>query len=1284
MSILARGGALMLAATTLCVLLATASAQAATGDLTYNACFTPVSASGCQQILPAEPLRGAIVSPDGKQVYVLESAAFSRTQAFTGTVATLDRAPGTQALTAGSCVGDATGCTALPAPHPLVATTRIAIAGNGTSVDVIGPSAVITFTRNATTGALTEGNCLTTADAAVVGCSQISTTALDGLTSLAVSGDGAHVWVGSSNGTFTELSQSGGALSYSAADTFTAAGPVAALALAGTDGLVTVGPDYLQSYSLTSMGPSLTGSCTNAGSSGCVGAAVGGDSVAVSPDGSSVYVSDSSAGTLETYTRNSAGALSGYACLTSTGAAGCTDVGNDSLDAPQSLTVSPDGKTIYSVGNVSTASTTGGGLVWLHRAAGGALSFAGCIEPQATAPCTTTGTTDVLDGALNVVVDPDGFSVYTVANGFNANSTSAVNALGSFVRDAPPVCTSPAPQSVLVTGTLSIPLSCRVPAGDVLTGEAIATQPTLGTVSAPSNGHVTYTPTGDRPGADSFRFTGSDDAGTSALATAAITVDYVPGVPTCQDASVSAVTGQALTLPLQCTTPAGQTSTLSITGQPTHGTLGTIDQTHDTVAYTATTPGSDDVGYVATDQDGASAAGHVRITVTAGQAAPSVSLTGIDPATRDGDSASAQVHLTINPNGAATTYNVGARNATAAPGLGALGTPVANATGTLPPSSSPQTVTVTLGGLSPYVHYQVGASATNAGGTTDSNLATVYTGAEPGGERIVYSSWQQVDCGFTGCGLAPVSDTVTDGDGNPIPTGASTAVKGFLPNPAGDDVASFLQFSGDGRHMVWATNLDGSGQLWVGPADLSSETSLGTLTDGISSLTISPDGSQVAFINNDGQLYVMRASPGANPILLLNSCADTTCRTVQVAWSPVDPNQLAVTYDFGGAPRKFDSNLGQFDAGAFAIPHAAGHTDLVFLDLGTGHVTEAADNVTAYGNFNVGSNEMTWSGDGSSLWLGAGEVYSGGHVSTEYGQPTAFAYAPGEDEALDTGGSGGLQLIDTRTGALMSAFPGSPPGGVESIAWDKPYTAQRVVLNDVARSLFTAPRSGRMQITFTNTTGGTVKLTNPMVSTSAKAFTIVALHAAHAAAGPGGCAGATLASGAQCVVDVQFKTTTAGVVDGLVYPGDPTGQMDPAAVVGHGRGFAPTVKRLRLSAHTVRAKAKAVTVTFSVPKGARYLLRVTPTACASTPQHACTSGIPSLTGTARRGGAQRLTLSARRLAKLAPGHYGVTVSALAPGWQSPAVSTTLVRATATKPRPKAASTDRASVPSAHS
>src|SRR4051794_26003558 len=104
--------------------------------------------------------------------------------------------------------------------------------------------------------------------------------------------------------------------------------------------------------------------------------------VAVSPDSENVYVVSSSDDAIVTFDRAPDGALSNPSCIEDVGgSAGCGSTAQG-LNSARALTVSPDGASVYALGNFDDA------IVRFDRGADGALSNASCIaDPPDLAGC---------------------------------------------------------------------------------------------------------------------------------------------------------------------------------------------------------------------------------------------------------------------------------------------------------------------------------------------------------------------------------------------------------------------------------------------------------------------------------------------------------------------------------------------------------------------------------------------------------------------------------------------------------------------------------------------------------------------------------------------------------------------------------------------------------------------------------------------------------------------------------------------------------------------------------
>jgi DNA-binding beta-propeller fold protein YncE len=180
--------------------------------------------------------------------------------------------------------------------------------------------------------------------------------------------------------------------------------------------------------------PSRTGALTQlSGAAGCVvdtsshakrcataralkgpGPFVGSHAVAVSPDGRNLYVASSGSDAITVFTRDlRTGKLtqpSGTAgCVATGGAEGCGSA--NGLDGANSVTVSPDGRSVY-----ATARTSGAVASFSRDPSTGALTQTGCFGGAGCTPAAG------LAGADAVAVSPDWRNVYVA--GFDANSVA--------------------------------------------------------------------------------------------------------------------------------------------------------------------------------------------------------------------------------------------------------------------------------------------------------------------------------------------------------------------------------------------------------------------------------------------------------------------------------------------------------------------------------------------------------------------------------------------------------------------------------------------------------------------------------------------------------------------------------------------------------------------------------------------------------------------------------------------------------------------------------------------
>ena len=241
--------------------------------------------------------------------------------------------------------------------------------------------------------------------------------------------------------------------------------------------------------------------------------------------------------------------------------------------------------------------------------------FPSCTDPEFDA-LSYTKSTDPSHGTLTNsggvlrytatagYTGPDSFT-YRASDGHGGQSAVATINLNVTNNNAAPSC-SGGPFSIQVESgtTTALPVPpCTDPDGDALTYE-IVSQPTHGTLGTGLGGSRTYTSNAGYVGPDQLTFRASDGTDQSSVQTLNITVKPSSNhAPTCQTFSRTVAPGTPSTIQLTCTDADGDPITLAKVGNPSHGTLGAIDQGTDRVVYTpaAGYHGADSFTYRATD-----------------------------------------------------------------------------------------------------------------------------------------------------------------------------------------------------------------------------------------------------------------------------------------------------------------------------------------------------------------------------------------------------------------------------------------------------------------------------------------------------------------------------------------------------------------------------------------------------------------------------------------------------------------------------------------------------------
>ncbi len=346
-------------------------------------CISETGAGGCADGHALGRVWSVVVSPDGKSVYVASG----------GGVARFNRNPTTGAISqpagAAGCISeDGTGPCA--DGHALAGAHSVTVSPDGKSVYVssfTGPvNAVARLNRSTTTGAISQpagaAGCVSETGAGPCGDGH----GLGVPTGLAVSPDGKSVYVASRgsdavarfnrNSTTGAISQPAGAAGCVSDE---GAGPCANGHGLEQPSSVAVSPDGKTVYAAALVNDAVvrfqrnttTGAIVQPGDlPGCVSESGAGNcfnghgldgasSVAVSPDGKSVYVASRDSDAVARLNRSTTtGAISQPAgaagCVSETGAGPCGD-GHGLLPTPSSVAVASDGKSVYAASGLAVA-----------------------------------------------------------------------------------------------------------------------------------------------------------------------------------------------------------------------------------------------------------------------------------------------------------------------------------------------------------------------------------------------------------------------------------------------------------------------------------------------------------------------------------------------------------------------------------------------------------------------------------------------------------------------------------------------------------------------------------------------------------------------------------------------------------------------------------------------------------------------------------------------------------------------------------------------------------------
>ncbi|HYH61052.1 MAG TPA: beta-propeller fold lactonase family protein [Solirubrobacterales bacterium] len=432
----------------------TATALAVPGFLTQKAdlagCVSDDGTGGeCRDGEALDEPVAIAASPDGKNVYVASEDSEA--------IAIFDRAGDgtlTQKVGVAGCISDDGSGGACQDGYGLERADAVVVSPDGENVYVAAhfEDVILTFNRDTATGELTQAGCIADELGDLGFCVQ-SDRGLRGPQGLAVSPDGQNVYVASETDNAVGVldRDADGALSQKAGT----AGCVADGGLGGdcqngrtliTASEVVVSPDGANIYvasanpepggvAILDRGPG--GALTQkAGTAGCISddgsgsedpgvcqdgrAILGVIDLAVSSDGKSVYTASPFSSAIAILDRGTGGALTQKAgtagCISESGTAGACQDGF-AVAAAEGVAVSPDGASVY-----ATAPGFGFQAISVFdRDGSGALTqktgTAKCVSEFGTADGVPGACQDGkgLDGVSDVIVSPDGTSVYSTS-----------------------------------------------------------------------------------------------------------------------------------------------------------------------------------------------------------------------------------------------------------------------------------------------------------------------------------------------------------------------------------------------------------------------------------------------------------------------------------------------------------------------------------------------------------------------------------------------------------------------------------------------------------------------------------------------------------------------------------------------------------------------------------------------------------------------------------------------------------------------------------------------------
>lgn len=474
------------------------------------------------------PPNDVAVSPDGRNLYAAAPVD--------GAVTAFTRSPA-GVLVPAQCLDAVGGPDPCPGPDVpgLTGASAVAVSPDGRSVYVAAQNAdaVVRFDR-AADGTLTPAGCV--GDAGTTVCGASTAEGLDQAIDVAVSDDGASVYVaGFLDDAVVRLDRaaSGGLTPQGCIDDAGGPNPCGAgNETAGLNGAraIAPSPDGGSLYVASSADNAVvrldrapagaiaaSGQCFDSTGPACTALTglVNPGGVAVSPDGASVYATSSSSDAVFRFTRAAGGALTAAGCVDDVGGALACASEAEGLDLPVGVAVSPDGEQVLVAGNADSA------LLRLNRTPSGAIADGGCIATTGGGQCGAGNESSGLSAAGAVAVAPDGGAVFVTSAG-SSLAIARVN------REIPPACRATT-SSGAFGAPQSVALNCADLNGDPLT-LSVSDPPlggTLGTIDQAAH-TVEFAPAAGFFGSDAFTYRAVADGKASGDALARLAVGAPP------------------------------------------------------------------------------------------------------------------------------------------------------------------------------------------------------------------------------------------------------------------------------------------------------------------------------------------------------------------------------------------------------------------------------------------------------------------------------------------------------------------------------------------------------------------------------------------------------------------------------------------------------------------------------------------------------------------------------------------------------------------------------------